>query len=329
MILPEQQTLQTIVLTDVAGYTEKMRLDEPGTLRQLRSDLDIIREEFEKEGGNIVKVVGDGVYALFASSPAALRAALRCQKRLRASGLDHRTAIHVGEVTQTDGDLHGDAVNICSRIEALCLPGAVFASKVVLDMVGSQGIEPPNQIRKVTLKGVPGTMELAIWGDVKQQHRRWMVPATLVAVVIAVAALATQQMRPSEPATNGLKSFPSSVGANTTQEEAAIVESWMDQAFDELWQEIEEYDSIKAEAMKSLDADQVIKWLQGNPLGSRERGKREVEHWKLVKVAIDFGKQTAGAKATREQTLKVINQRKDPSFEIAKQALLEEVEKYP
>ncbi|HLO98692.1 MAG TPA: adenylate/guanylate cyclase domain-containing protein, partial [Fimbriimonas sp.] len=330
LILSESQTLQTIVLTDVVGYTEKMRLDEPGTLRQLRHDLDVLRTEFEKEGGSIIKVVGDGVYALFPSCPAALRAALACQTQLVGSSLVHRTAVHVGEVTQSKGDIHGDAVNVCARIEAYCPPGAVCASRVVLDMVGSQGLPSPTHIKRVTLKGLPAPIEIATWGG---NVKRSKVGPILSGVAVSVAMVAiawSQKPGAGVVATNDLKSFPalSKPGVKSDRTEAEIVENWMDQAFDELWQEIEEYDTVKAAAVASLDADSVIKWLEANPLGQRERGKRELEHWKLAKAAVDYGKRKAGSGANREAILKAIEDNRAEEFGIARTALLEEIEKY-
>lgn len=307
-----------------------MRLDEPGTLRQLRLDLEIVRSEFEKEGGTIVKVVGDGVYALFTSSPAGLRAALACQDRLKGSSLLHRTAVHVGEVTQVKGDLHGDSVNVCARIESYCPPGAVCASRVVLDMVGSQGLPAPTQIKRVTLKGLPAPMEIATWGGNATRFKKGPLLVGVASIVAIVAIAWSQKEGASEIATNELKSFPvaSMPDVKSDRTEAEIVENWMDQAFDELWQEIEEYDTVKEAAIANLDADAVIKWLEGNPLGQRERGKRELEHWKLAKSAVEYGTRKAGPGASREAILNSVEANKSEEFSIARTALLEEVEKY-
>ena len=46
-----------------------------------------------------------------------------------------RIGIHLGEVIHTDGDIHGDGVNIASRIEAEAPPGGIGVSAVVYENI--------------------------------------------------------------------------------------------------------------------------------------------------------------------------------------------------
>ena len=114
-------------MSDIAGFTELMGANEPETMELLRADMVLLTEHITKQGGEIVKVVGDGLLALFTSAPKAVRACIDAQEGLAGSPLRHRIAIHAGEVTVTGGDAYGDAVNVCSRIESLTVPGTVSA----------------------------------------------------------------------------------------------------------------------------------------------------------------------------------------------------------
>ncbi|MBK8504733.1 MAG: hypothetical protein IPL46_22495 [Saprospiraceae bacterium] len=44
-----------------------------------------------------------------------------------------RIGIHTGDITYDDTGAFGDGVNVTSRIERLCIPGAVYVSEKVYD----------------------------------------------------------------------------------------------------------------------------------------------------------------------------------------------------
>ena len=87
-----QQSLRTVVMTDVAGFTEIMRGNEPQTLPLLRSDMEVIRAHISRQGGEVIKVAGDGLLALFNSAPSAVKACIDAQEELACSTLKHRMA---------------------------------------------------------------------------------------------------------------------------------------------------------------------------------------------------------------------------------------------
>ena len=82
--------------------------------------------------------MGDGLLIEFGSVVDATRCALDLQSRMVGlnAGVDQdkriefRVGIHIGDVmTQPDGDLFGDGVNIAARLEGVSEPGAICLSE--------------------------------------------------------------------------------------------------------------------------------------------------------------------------------------------------------
>ena len=321
-------------MTDVAGFTELMRANEPQTLSLLRADMEILREKFAQNDGEIVKTSGDGILALFTSAPKAVRACIDSQHELSHSSLRHRIAIHAGEVTVSGGDAYGDAVNICARLEAITKPGTVLASKIVVDLIRAQNLPEPSIGGKIQLKGVDFPIEIFSWGDTTRlgKIRRERILG-IGAIVAGIAILGgyfviSKSATPDQTGKPKLKSHltaknPGEVDSNV----ATTADDILDQAYDEVWQEIEDFDAVKAEAVEKVDPKRVVDWLKSNPLGQRDRGKLEIEHWTLVLTALNKGREIAGSKSTPTEIIVALEKTNDPSMEVYIKAFAEEFKK--
>jgi class 3 adenylate cyclase/TolB-like protein len=134
-----QHRLAAVWFADVVGYTRQSAEDEERALRVVRSLQEAARDVTRRYEGRIVKFIGDAVLAEFASTEAAVRAALRlevaCVERARHAGVECptlRIGVHVGDVATTaDGDVYGDGVNLASRIVDEAGPGEVWVSQDV------------------------------------------------------------------------------------------------------------------------------------------------------------------------------------------------------
>ena len=96
-----ERRLAAIMAADVVGYSRLIRADEEGTLvalKDLRADL--IEPTIAEHNGRIVKLMGDGILAEFASVVDAVRAAVETQQAVtdHNSGLpeDKRIQFRVG-----------------------------------------------------------------------------------------------------------------------------------------------------------------------------------------------------------------------------------------
>lgn len=328
------QSLRTVVMTDVAGFTELMRANEPHTLSLLAADMEVLRTKISQYGGEVIKVSGDGILALFESAPKAVRACIDSQHELSHSSLKHRIAIHAGEVTVSGGDAYGDTVNICARLEAITKPGTVSASKIVIDLIRSQNLPEPSKGGKIQLKGVDFPIEMFSWGDTTRIGKIWRERilgiggiAAGVAIIggyIAFTSRAASDQIAKSKGNSHLTSKKQTPGDTSV---AVTADEILDQAYDEVLQEIEEYDSVKTKAVEQVDPQRVLDWLKLNPLGQRERGKREIEHWTLVLTAMNKGREIAGSKSTPDEIVQALEKTSDPSLAVAIKAFAEEFKK--
>ena len=338
-----QQSLRTVVMTDVAGFTEIMRGNEPQTLPLLRSDMEVIRAHISRQGGEVIKVAGDGLLALFNSAPSAVKACIDAQEELACSTLKHRMAIHAGEVTISGGDAYGDAVNVCARLEAATAPGSVFASRMVIDLIHAQGLPAPSSLGKLQLKGIGNPLEVYSWGEspkrIRKSRKGAVVGSSVAAFLLVCGGYAYWQKQlqvhsprsaydrgrnlPRAPMTySSTLNHGDNISSNSSNSVSA--DELMDQAYDEASQELEQFSAKKSEAIDKVDAKIVLEWLKTSSMGQREKGRLEIEHWNLIEVAIESGKAAAGKNASAKQILDALNKSTDPDLEIAKKAFAEE-----
>ena len=139
-----QRRLAAILAADVVGYSRLMGADEVGThahLKDLRHDF--LEPVIAKHKGRIVKLMGDGLLLEFQSVVEAVECAVAWQKgvsereqdKARDQSLQFRIGINLGDVIIEDEDIHGDGVNVASRLEGLAEPGGICASRAVFEQI--------------------------------------------------------------------------------------------------------------------------------------------------------------------------------------------------
>jgi hypothetical protein len=156
--------------------------------------------------------------------------------------------------------------------------------------------------------------------------RRRAIPwaATKIGFVVAPLVIAgvIWQNRPVEPPADeqavrrSVTKMIQNEGANS---EAPDIEAFIDETYAQVLDEVDQYETMKAEAKKTVDPSKVVEWLKSSPMGKRERGLREIEHWSLAAMAIEL----AGSKDPQVVRSK-LSQSKDASASIALKAFQEE-----
>lgn len=132
-----ERRLTTILAADVVGYSRLIGNDEAGTLKRLMSvHKELVQPTITKSGGRVVKLMGDGLLAEFASVVQTVQCAADIQKAMivREAGLEEhekirlRIGINLGDIIFEGSDIYGDGVNIAARLEGLAEPGGICLS---------------------------------------------------------------------------------------------------------------------------------------------------------------------------------------------------------
>ncbi len=139
-----ERRLAAIMAADVVGYSRMIRADEEGTIAALKAlRADVIDPRIAEHHGRIVKLMGDGMLAEFASVVDAVRAAVEAQVAIAKHNADlpedrrivFRVGINLGDVVIDGDDIHGDGVNVAARLEGLADPGGMCVSGGVHEQV--------------------------------------------------------------------------------------------------------------------------------------------------------------------------------------------------
>ena len=142
-----ERRLTTILSADVAGYARLMERDEAGTLAEFRArHAAVIEPLAAQHGGRIVRTMGDGFLAEFASPMNAVSFAVDMQLASEArnaplpaaSRMSFRIGINLSEVNVKLDDVFGEGVHVASRLQAAAEPGSILLSETVYQQVNRQ-----------------------------------------------------------------------------------------------------------------------------------------------------------------------------------------------
>lgn len=168
--------LKAILFIDACNYSRAVRYDEVATLCAVNGHLHSAKLMIEAAGGEVVSLLGDGLYAIFGSAQCAVDCALQIQalvsERNHPHSAEYRIGIHLGDTYRIDGQVTGDAVNVAARIEGACDPGGVMVSKTIRDSI--QG----RRDLKFELKGTPYLKNLGRSIEIFSVYRREEVGGT-------------------------------------------------------------------------------------------------------------------------------------------------------
>jgi len=170
-----RRRLAAILAADVVGYTKMIEKDELATRARFNDHLNsVITPAIEEYHGRLVKTMGDGLLIEFGS----VVDAVQCGADIQTATFKHnlvepeqlqwqlRIGIHLGDVIVEDDDIHGEGVNIASRLERIAKPGEVTISDMVytgvrnklalnfkdLGQQSLKNIADPLQVYSVTLE---------------------------------------------------------------------------------------------------------------------------------------------------------------------------------
>ena len=177
-VLSKREQMQiasvTTLFTDITGSTAMYeKLGDVRAYNIVRDHFDILFKEIEKQGGTVLKTIGDAVMASFVRNDLALKAILdvleQFQQYNKARCLDEhvyiKTGIHRGSAILVNLnerlDYFGSTINKAARIQAMASSGEIcFSEQVHQDSAFMQTLKKLG-IKEITrhsvnLKGIDG-----------------------------------------------------------------------------------------------------------------------------------------------------------------------------
>ena len=167
-----ERRLAAIMAADVVGYSRLIRADEEGTIAALKAlRADLIDPKIAEHHGRIVKLMGDGMLAEFASVVDAVRAAVETQVAITEHNaglpedkrIEFRVGINLGDVVIDGDDIHGDGVNVAARLESLAEPGGICISGKVYEEVRDRIDLPFENLGEHDVKNIDRPLSVWRW----------------------------------------------------------------------------------------------------------------------------------------------------------------------
>lgn len=168
-MVSSERRLAAILAGDVVGYSKLVHSDEDEALLKVKHSFEMVDTVVKLRGGRVVKTMGDGFIAEFASVVAAFEAARAILENIKnndADGLTMRMGLHVGDIVfEADGDILGNGVNIAARLEGFTQPGNIAVSGRAADELLRRKIEFFNHGAH-QLKNIDEPVEIYEYGEI-------------------------------------------------------------------------------------------------------------------------------------------------------------------
>lgn len=134
-----KRRLAAIAFADVVGFAGRIESNDVAAMNEWKQARAVVIEpSILAHGGQLLRVVGDGLFVEFGSAIDAVRWAMDVQRTLAATEaaigvkrLALRIGINVDDVLVDGGEVHGDGVNVAARIHQMAAPGDIVVTAAV------------------------------------------------------------------------------------------------------------------------------------------------------------------------------------------------------
>jgi adenylate cyclase len=151
-----------ILFADVVGSTQLYeQLGDAKAREMVGRSLEIMRAATERNGGTVIKTMGDEVMATFPTADDAMNAAKRMQEEISsdtALGHDHghvaiRIGCHYGAVVQEHRDIFGSAVHTANRMTSQAKAKQIITTLSTVERLSPDWQSTARQIDVATVRG--------------------------------------------------------------------------------------------------------------------------------------------------------------------------------
>ena len=169
---------QVFLFTDVVGSTALYeRIGDAAAFALVRRHFDVLRGCYEREGGALVKTIGDAIMCVFRRGDAALRAAIAMHREVPAAcevapgvPLRLRIGLHRGPcvaMTANDRiDYFGTTVNTAARVQGIAGANEIAVSPALLALPEVRAAlaeaRLPARTQELELKGLKGRHAITV-----------------------------------------------------------------------------------------------------------------------------------------------------------------------
>lgn len=180
-----QRILSAVMFTDIVGYSALSSRNEEEALDLVRINRNHQKPIIEKYGV-FVKEMGDGMMARFSSASDSVMCAMEIQDTAPKELVQKiRIGIHLGDVTEKDGDIFGDGVNVASRLESKAAPGRIYISDSVHNAIKGRGDIFTKYVGAFKLKNLRDPIKTYVVIQKEEHHQRSQVKtAKLVRILL-------------------------------------------------------------------------------------------------------------------------------------------------
>jgi len=149
------------MITDIVSYSKLSGDNQDLALQLLKEHDEILFGALKNYKGNILKNRGDGVIAQFNEPQGSINCAVEIQRKfkkrntlnIQERNLQVRIGIHYGEFIEDGDDIHGDCINIASKLEPLAPHGGILISKELAKLTENFEYIYTREYEKLNIEG--------------------------------------------------------------------------------------------------------------------------------------------------------------------------------
>lgn len=159
--MSKTEVMFAVMFADVSGSTRLYEtLGDKDAKAVIGNTVDLMSEITRRNGGIVIKTIGDEVMSRFPSADAGVQAACGIQETLEAQPpvrpgvkVAVRIGVHFGPALLENGDVFGDAVNVAARMAGIAKARQIITTEDTVQMLSSPLAGKARMFDRAPVKG--------------------------------------------------------------------------------------------------------------------------------------------------------------------------------